>query len=91
MARLWQTLILSTWRPEMAWLPVETLIHYQQERYYQVLGECDRASNCTLFIEFMLGNIAEALNSASQMSEEKEHPLSAKAQAYLEKRLLASC
>lgn len=79
----------------MAWLPVETLIHYQQERYYQVLGECDRASNCTLFIEFMLGNIAEALNSASQMSEEmpeeKEHPLSAKAQAYLEKRLLASC
>lgn len=91
MGRLWQTLILSTWRPEMAWLPVETLIHNQQERYYQVLGECDRASDCTLFIEFMLGNIAaalkEGLNSASQMSEEMSEErvleLSPKAQAYL--------
>lgn len=95
MGRLWQTLILSTWRPEMAWLPVETLIHYQQERYYQVLGECDRASDCTLFIQFMLGNIAaalkEGLNSASKMSEEmseetseeKVLELSPKAQAYL--------
>ena len=28
MGRLWQTLILSEWRSELAWLPVETLIHY---------------------------------------------------------------
>ncbi len=31
MGRLWQTLILSQWRQELAWLPVETLIHHQQE------------------------------------------------------------
>lgn len=61
MGRLWQTLILSHWRPELAWLPVETLIHFQQARYYKILGECDRASDCTAFIEFMLQNIAEAL------------------------------
>ncbi|GEM_PF-4816653 len=30
MGRLWQTLILSQWRNELAWLPVETLIHFQQ-------------------------------------------------------------
>ena len=41
MGRLWQTLILSQWRPELAWLPVETLIHNQQQDYYRILGECD--------------------------------------------------
>lgn len=74
MGRLWQTLILSEWRSELGWLPVETLIHYQQEQYYQVLGLCDSKSDCTLFIEFMLANIAaalkEGLEKTAQMSEE---------------------
>ncbi|UVC31084.1 Fic family protein [Pantoea sp. SOD02] len=61
MGRLWQTLILSEWRPEFAWLPVETLIHNQQQHYYRVLGECDRASDCTPFIAFMLEKLIEAL------------------------------
>jgi len=45
MGRLRQTLILSEWRAELAWLPVETLIHNQQQDYYNVLGICDRASD----------------------------------------------
>lgn len=61
MGRLWQTLILSQWRSELAWLPVETLIHNEQQDYYRVLGECDRASNCTGFISFMLDKLAQAL------------------------------
>ena len=61
MGRLWQTLILSKWRQELAWLPVETLIHNQQERYYTILGQCDKASDCTPFVLFMLENIALAL------------------------------
>ena len=73
MGRLWQTLILSQWRAELAWLPVETLIHFQQARYYQILGQCDRASDCTAFVAFMLQNLAEALregiNMTSAMSE----------------------
>lgn len=44
MGRLWQTVILSQWRSELAWLAVETLIHNEQQDYYRVLGECDRAS-----------------------------------------------
>ncbi|CDG18852.1 Fic family protein [Xenorhabdus doucetiae] len=64
MGRLWQTLILSEWRTELAWLPVETLIHHQQQHYYQVLRECDRTSNCTLFIDFMLEKLAEALKES---------------------------
>ena len=31
--RLWQSLILQKWKPFFAWLPVETLIHEQQEGY----------------------------------------------------------
>lgn len=61
MGRLWQTLILSQWRAELAWLPVETLIYNQQHEYYRVLGECDRKSDCTAFVSFMLEKMTEAL------------------------------
>jgi Fic family protein len=67
MGRLWQTLILSQWRAELAWLPVETLIHFKQTRYYQILGQCDRASDCTAFVEFMLQNMADALREGIGM------------------------
>ncbi|NUU68020.1 Fic family protein [Enterobacteriaceae bacterium BIT-l23] len=78
MGRLWQTLILSQWRIELSWLPVETLIHHQQQRYYQILRECDKASDCSAFVEFMLMNIRSALqegiaqkaNVSEQMSEQ---------------------
>ncbi|PHM61736.1 Fic family protein [Xenorhabdus ishibashii] len=99
MGRLWQTLILSEWRPELAWLPVETLIHYQQQDYYHVLRECDRTSDCTLFIDFMLEKLAEALKESLdlqkqnsvvmsvevpvQMSVENPQPLNATAQKIL--------
>jgi Fic family protein len=82
MGRLWQTLILSQWRAELAWLPVETLIHFQQARYYQILGQCDRASDCTAFVEFMLQNMAEALREgigmSSVLSEKMSEELSEK-------------
>ena len=87
MGRLWQTLILREWRSELAWLPVETLIHYQQDRYYQVLGQCDRQSSCTPFIEFILENIIsalqEGLGKASPLSEEMSSDL-----LDIEKRIL---
>lgn len=80
MGRLWQTLILSEWRAELAWLPVETLIHYQQERYYQILGQCDRQSDCTAFIEFMLDNmitaLKEGLENTSALSEKMSEQMS---------------
>lgn len=88
MGRLWQTLILSHWRPELAWLPVETLIHFQQARYYKILGECDRASDCTAFIEFMLQNIAEALREGIAaplaMSEKMSEEMSEKESSILQ-------
>ncbi|MDE9585547.1 Fic family protein [Citrobacter braakii] len=80
MGRLWEILILREWRSELAWLPVDTLIHYQQDRYYQVLGQCDRQSSCTPFIEFILANIIsalqEGLGKSSALSEEMSEEMS---------------
>lgn len=53
----------------------QTLIHFQQECYYQILGQCDRLSDCTAFVEFMLHNMAEALRegiAAPTIMSEKE-------------------
>ena len=60
--RLWQTLILSKWRPGFAWLPTETLIRRHQAGYYRALQasrvpEIDAAT----FVDFMLGVITETL------------------------------
>lgn len=62
MGRLWQSLILSRWKPVLAYLPVETLIHQQQEQYYQALSAADRASDATAFVEFMLDALLQALH-----------------------------
>jgi len=48
----------------MAYLPVESVIRDQQIDYYRVLGETDQASDCTVFIEFMLNALAQALNTS---------------------------
>ena len=59
--RLWQSLILRKWNELFAWLPVETLVHENQEEYYRVLQRADKAGDSTEFAEFMLGMICKAL------------------------------
>lgn len=79
MGRLWQTAILSRWRKELAWLPIETLIKAQQDSYYHVLGEADKVSDCTCFIEFMLSVIKDALKESihiNHLSEEMSEYMS---------------
>ncbi len=61
MGRLWQTLILSHWKQFFSYLPVETVIHSNQDNYYKVLAKSDQQADSTLFIEFMLNSIALAL------------------------------
>lgn len=59
--RLWQTLILSRWRPQLAYLPVETVIRNQQADYYAALGTADKAADSAPFVEFMLPALAIAI------------------------------
>ncbi len=64
MGRLWQTLILRNWKPLLAYLPVETIIHDRQEDYYRVLTMADQQGEATLFVEFMLGALHDAVCEA---------------------------
>jgi Fic family protein len=65
MGRLWQTLILSKWKPELAFLPVETVIRNQQTDYYAALSEADKASDATGFVEFMLKALLSAMQEVA--------------------------
>lgn len=64
MGRLWQTLILRHWRPLLAYLPVETVVHARQEAYYRVLAIADEQADSTPFIVFMLSALRDALGEA---------------------------
>jgi Fic family protein len=65
MVRLWQTLILSRWKPLFAFLPVETVIRNRQAEYYQALATSGSAGNSTVFVEFLMAAILEALKENS--------------------------
>ena len=61
MGRMWQTLLLSKWRPLFAWLPVEMLIRERQEAYYAVLREADGMGCADPVTAFLLTAIRDAL------------------------------
>jgi Fic family protein len=63
MGRLWQQLILMKEDPVFQYIPIEVLIRENQGEYYRVLGECDRLGSSTLFIEFCLEQIFNALKT----------------------------
>jgi Fic family protein len=74
MGRLWQTLILSQWRPIFALLPVESIIRDRQQDYYAALGRADHAADATAFIEFMLATVLRAIEeSALASDQESDH------------------
>jgi Fic family protein len=69
MGRLWQTLLLSRWRPAMAYLPVETVIREQQDAYYAALAAADQAAEATPFVEYMLEALLSALVEAKESDQ----------------------
>ncbi len=76
MGRLWQTLILMEKYPVFEYLPFETLISKDQEKYYKALAQSDKSGNSTAFIEYMLGvinkSLAELLDFNSRILTEKD-------------------
>ena len=66
--RLWHTLLLTQWKPMFAWLPVESIIHDRQDEYYASINRSNYEGESTVFIEFMLSAIKEALMEAVQTS-----------------------
>ncbi len=72
MGRLWQTLILSRWQPMLAYLPVESVIRKRQSAYYQALADADAAADATVFVEFMLNSLSEAMNQVLTTQDSDE-------------------
>lgn len=66
MGRFWQSVILAKYDPIFLYLPIESLIRKNQKKYYQVLENCDRAGDSTLFIEFSLSLILASLKEFSE-------------------------
>ena len=59
--RLWHTLILTRYHGLFAHVPVESIIKGRQSEYYSALEQCDQAGASTVFIEFAMDAIREAL------------------------------
>ena len=70
--RLWHTLLLSRWRPALAWLPVESVIRERQQGYYRALAESNAAGSSESFVTFMLQVIREALLPFSLPETQRE-------------------
>lgn len=59
--RLWQTLILSRWRPVFKNLPIENIVYKYRKEYYQAIAASGGEFGCAPFIEFILAVINETL------------------------------
>lgn len=61
MGRLWQSLILGKLSPVFEHLPVENIVHANQQQYYDAINLSTRQNDSAPFIEFMLSKILQTL------------------------------
>lgn len=69
-ARLWQTAILSNWKPLFKYIPIESIIRKNQDKYYISIQKCNNAGNSNEFIEFMLEVILDAVMEMVKITQE---------------------
>lgn len=62
--RLWQSVILHSWKNAFIAIPTESIIRDYQERYYEALEASGSAGESTPFIEFMLEVILHSIQSS---------------------------
>lgn len=59
--RLWQTVMLASWKPIFAWIPIESIIKDHQEEYYRAILLSTSEGKSNQFILFMLDVINKAI------------------------------
>jgi Fic family protein len=62
MGRLWQTAILKTEYPDLAYVPIESIVHERQKGYYDALQTSQHAGDSNAFILYALESIKLALS-----------------------------
>lgn len=73
--RLWQTLILSRWNPIFEWIPIESVVRDNQSLYYRAIRDATDQNDTSVFIDFMLTSIRDALLTAVDDSNNLENTL----------------
>ena len=66
LGRLWQTLILTRWKPLFAHVPVESLVRARQGEYYQAIRQSSNEGKSTPFVAFMLDTILAAVRTPQE-------------------------
>ena len=56
---------MSHWKKAFTYLPIESMIKKNQNKYYKVIDTCNKAGNSTEFIEFMLKMINHTIDDMS--------------------------
>ncbi len=64
---LWQNLILYRWNSIFEWIPIESAIRGRQNEYYDAIREATDSNNSSVFIDFMLESIRDALKEINEV------------------------
>lgn len=67
--RLWQSVILYSWKETFLAVPVESVVRDYQERYYEAIEASSALGESTPFVEFMLEVILKSIESSVISSE----------------------
>ncbi len=59
--RLWQTMILSAWKPLFTWMPIESIVKERQQEYYDAITQSTKVGSSNPFIMYMLKAILAAV------------------------------
>ena len=69
--RLWQTILLSSWKPIFEWIPIESIIKDNQEEYYNAIKKSTLEGKSNPFITFMLSVINDAIKDI--LADSRKH------------------
>ena len=72
--RFWQTLMLRQTRPAFSLVPIETAIKEHRREYYQAIEKSSREGKSTVFVEFMLSVILEAVLGLEKLVSGRAKP-----------------
>ena len=70
--RLWQNVILKSYKDLFSYLPIESIVRENQQKYYQALEDSGTVGESTPFIEFMLDIIIKALKDYIKDSKKSD-------------------
>lgn len=74
MGRLWQNVILASWNPIFAHVPVERLILQRQQDYYEAIRRSTKATDSGIFTAFMLRTILAAMETLTTQVAPQDSP-----------------